>query len=264
MIELRSLSLTYPGASQPALDDVSLSIGKGEFVAIVGASGSGKTSLLKTINRLHDPDTGDVLIDGVNARSRDVVSLRRAIGYVFQGIGLFPHMTCAENVAITLFLQGYSPAQMQQRVQDLLELVELPADFAGRYPGQLSGGQKQRIGIARALAASPPVLLMDEPFGALDPLTRDNLGQACRQLHNRLGLTTLMVTHDIQEALVLAGRIVVMEGGRVVTDATPAQILQSESSSSALTQMFWRQWRRMSELAAQGKATGAQPESGAT
>ena len=260
MIELRSLSLTYPGASGPALDDVSLSIAKGELVALVGASGSGKTSLLKTINRLHDPDSGDVSISNENVRNRDVVSLRRSIGYVFQGIGLFPHMTCAENIAITLRLQGSASAQMHQRVSELLDMVELPADFADRYPAQLSGGQRQRIGIARALAASPPVLLMDEPFGALDPLTRDNLGQACRQLHDRLGLTTLMVTHDIQEALVLANRIVVMEGGRVVTDATPTQILQSETSGSALTQMFWRQWQRMGELAAQGRAAKTQSD----
>ena len=181
---------------------------------MVGASGSGKTTLLRLINRLADPSSGTVRIGGVDAASVDPVALRRRIGYVFQEVGLFPHMTVAENIAITPRLLGWDRARMAARVDELLGLVRLDADYRARLPHQLSGGERQRVGVARALAAGPEMVLMDEPFAALDPLTREALGQDYRTLHDKLGLTTLMITHDMVEALELADRIAVLRGGR--------------------------------------------------
>jgi osmoprotectant transport system ATP-binding protein len=213
-----------------AVDEVSLSAPAGAFLAFVGSSGAGKTTLLKMINRLIEPDSGEVRIAGEAARDVDAPTLRRRIGYAFQGIGLFPHMSVGENIGITPRLLGWSKADIAARVKELLDLVELPQDFAGRFPAALSGGQQQRIGVARAIAARPRIVLMDEPFGALDPVTRDSLGTAYRALHERLGLTTLMVTHDVQEAVLLADRIVVMKGGRIVADDTPHALMTATAN----------------------------------
>lgn len=206
-----------------AVDAVSLSIAPGEFVALVGASGSGKSTLLKTVNRLVIPDSGTVLFEGEDTASLPLAALRRKIGYVFQGIGLFPHMSVGENIAIGPRVAGEKlPAE---RIAQLLELVELEPAMASRLPEALSGGQRQRVGVARALAGEPHLLLMDEPFGALDPITRAALGHTVRELHDRLELTTVMVTHDMAEALLLASRVLVMDAGRIVADATPRALL---------------------------------------
>jgi osmoprotectant transport system ATP-binding protein len=207
-----------------ALDGVSLVVPAGQFVALVGASGSGKTTLLKTVNRLVTPDAGQVRLAGEDASAQPPHLLRRRIGYVFQEIGLFPHLNVAENIAITPKLLGWSADRISGRVADLLGLVDLPPDLAARLPSELSGGQRQRVGVARALAAEPQVLLMDEPFGALDPVTRDALGGDVRALHERLSLTTVMVTHDMAEAVLLADRIVVMKTGRIIAHGTPAEL----------------------------------------
>ena len=232
-LELNDISKHHKGMA--ALDHVSLSIKAGTFVALVGPSGSGKTSLLKTINRLIEPDEGSVTIDGVDVRQVPLAALRRGIGYAFQGIGLFPHMTVAENIALVPRLTGISEAQRAARVAELLDLVALPQDFAPRYPHALSGGQAQRVGLARALAAQPRLMLMDEPFGALDPVTRDELGTAYRALHDRLGLTTIMVTHDISEALLLADRIVVLIAGTICADAPPAALIGGHDDPAVQT-----------------------------
>jgi len=221
-ISLNTVSRDY-GAIK-AVDNVSLEIAAGSFVALVGLSGSGKSTLLKMINRLVDPTAGEVLIADENVEVADPHVLRRRIGYVFQNIGLFPHMTIARNIAIGLELAGEKNGR-QERVAELLELVELPQDMASRMPHQLSGGQQQRVGVARALATRPGLMLMDEPFGALDPVTRDSLAGQYKALHEKLGLTTIIVTHDMAEALYLADRILVMEDGQIKADATPAELL---------------------------------------
>jgi osmoprotectant transport system ATP-binding protein len=241
-LEFEGLTRRYGGRA--ALDDVSLAVMGGEFVALVGPSGSGKTTLLKSINRLVEPDTGAVRIGGEDVRGRPVHELRRGIGYVIQAIGLFPHMNVAENVAIVPRLGGG-----EANVAGLLELVALGADMAQRYPRELSGGQQQRVGVARALAAAPKLMLMDEPFGALDPVTRDTLGRAYRALHDRLGLTTLMVTHDIAEALLIADRIVVLIEGRIRADAAPAALIRHEDPEvRAMVDVPRRQAERMAAL----------------
>ncbi|MBE7217292.1 MAG: ATP-binding cassette domain-containing protein [Caulobacteraceae bacterium] len=208
-----------------ALNGVDLEAPAGAFLALVGASGSGKTTLLKTINRLSEPDAGMVELWGEDARAGPAFALRRRIGYAFQDVGLFPHLSVGENIALPLRLAGRPRAQAPGRVAELLALVDLPPAFAARMPDQLSGGQRQRVGVARALAAEPRLMLMDEPFGALDPATREALGDAYRTLHDRLGLTTVMVTHDVQEAILLADRIVVMREGAVVADAAPVALM---------------------------------------
>jgi osmoprotectant transport system ATP-binding protein len=202
---------------------VTLNVGRGSFVALVGASGSGKSTLLKTVNRLVEPDAGRVTIDGVAVDDGPAWALRRRIGYVFQSIGLFPHMDVAANIGIGARIGG-APLS-DARIAELLALVGLESVHAHRMPGELSGGQRQRVGVARAIAAAPEILLMDEPFGALDPVTRDALGKSVRALHERLGLTTVMVTHDMAEALLLADRVLVMDGGRIVADEKPAALL---------------------------------------
>ena len=208
-----------------AVAGVSLAIEPGTFTALLGGSGSGKTTALKTINGLVVPDAGAVRVQGETVPTASGPMLRRRIGYVFQEIGLFPHLTVAENIAIGPKLAGWTKADIAARVAELLKLVALPPEVAGRLPAALSGGQRQRVGVARALAARPQIMLMDEPFGALDPVTRDALGRDYRALHEQLDLTTLMVTHDVWEALLLADRIVVMDAGKVLADATPAQLL---------------------------------------
>src|SRR6185437_4868037 len=208
-----------------ALAGVSLSVAPGEFTALVGGSGSGKTTLLKTINRLVTPDAGSVRVLGQDVTASPAHLLRRKVGYVFQEVGLFPHLTVAENIAITPRLLGWDRKRIDARVANLLGLVDLPLEIGGRPPAALSGGQRQRVGVARALAAEPKLMLMDEPFGALDPLTRDALGADYRALHDQLGLTTVMVTHDMAEAVLLADRIVVLRDGRIVADGEPAELL---------------------------------------
>ena len=231
-VAFEHVSKRFDGAI--ALDDVTLPIPEGEFLAVVGRSGAGKSTLLALINRLAEPSDGVVLFQGHDVRTLDPIALRRRIGYVFQDIGLFPHMTVADNIAITPRLIGWSAARIAARVDELLQLVRLaPGTFRDRYPRELSGGQRQRVGVARALAAEPGMMLMDEPFGALDPLTRDEIAQEYRELHRRLGLTTLMITHDITEALLIADRVAVLDRGRVVAHGTPQQIMTQTGSGEA-------------------------------
>ena len=222
VIEATGLTRRYDGAS--AVSDVSFRVERGELLALVGGSGSGKTTTLKMINRLVEPDAGSVFVDGKDAAAVEPHALRRSIGYVFQGTGLFPHMTVAENVAVPLRLLGWPRERAAERVAEVLALVELGAAHAARYPAALSGGEQQRAGVARALAAAPRVMLLDEPFAALDPLTRDRLQQSFLSLRARLGLTAVFVTHDVAEAVVLADRVGVMRGGRLVQVDTPAAI----------------------------------------
>ncbi|MBU2136963.1 MAG: ATP-binding cassette domain-containing protein [Alphaproteobacteria bacterium] len=230
-IALERVTKTY-GAHQ-ALANVSLEIAAGEFVALVGASGSGKTTLLKTINGLISPDAGEVRIEGEAVDALTPHLLRRRIGYVFQEVGLFPHLTVAENISITPKLLGWDKDRRAARAAELLDLVALPQEMGARFPAALSGGQQQRIGVARALAAEPHIVLMDEPFGALDPLTRDALGDDYRALHERLNLSTVMVTHDMTEALLLADRIVVVAHGRVIADGAPQTLAASSDPNVA-------------------------------
>lgn len=229
-IGLRDISRHY-GAVK-AVDQLSLDISAGSLVALVGLSGSGKSTLLKMVNRLVEPSNGTILVGGEPIEDLDPHTLRRRIGYVFQNIGLFPHMTIARNISIGLELAGQTDDR-ENRVQELLELVELPQEMAQRMPSQLSGGQQQRVGVARALATRPGLMLMDEPFGALDPVTRDNLTEQYRALHHKLGLTTIIVTHDMAEALYLADRILVMQDGQIKADATPAQLLSGQLGQEA-------------------------------
>ncbi len=206
-----------------AVNGVALHIEPGSFVSLVGASGSGKSTLLKTINRLVEPTDGRVLVGNEDVRNIAPAALRRRIGYVFQGVGLFPHMDVAANIGIGPRITGQRLSRTQ--VAQRLEMVDLDEGYAARMPHELSGGQRQRIGVARALATDPPILLMDEPFGALDPITRDALGKRVRALHDRLELTTVMVTHDMAEALLLADRVLVMDAGSIVADCSPHDLL---------------------------------------
>jgi osmoprotectant transport system ATP-binding protein len=211
-----------------AVDDVSLDVAEGEFLAIVGGSGSGKTTLLRLANRLIEADSGSITVEGQDVRSVDPIGLRRRIGYVFQSGGLFPHISVAGNIGITPKLLGSPVAEIAARVDELLDLVRLDrAQYRDRLPHELSGGQRQRVGVARALAAKPRIVLMDEPFGALDPLTRDALGDDFRDLHRKLGLTTVMITHDMTEAILLADRVAVMRGGKLLAQGTPAELTGS-------------------------------------
>jgi osmoprotectant transport system ATP-binding protein len=218
---------TYPGQDQPAVNELSLEVGAGEICMLVGPSGGGKTTALKMINRLIDFEGGDITIDGQSVRSLDVTELRRGIGYVIQQIGLFPHMTVETNIGTVPRLLGWDRRRIRDRVHELIALVGLDPDRDGRrYPAQLSGGQRQRIGLARALAADPPVMLMDEPFGALDPITRDRLQQEFLALQARIRKTVVFVTHDIDEAINMGDRIAVLrEGGVLAQYDTPDTIL---------------------------------------
>jgi len=223
---LSGLGKSFDGGRTWAVRDLSLEVAQGEFLALIGGSGSGKTTLLKMINRLIEPDVGEVHIDGALNTATPAPELRRGIGYVFQGAGLFPHMTLAENVAVTPRLLGWSEAEIAARVAELMDMVELPVEvWGGRLPASLSGGQRQRVAFARALAARPSLVLMDEPFGALDAISRDGLAEAYRRLHDQLGLTTVMVTHDVNEALLIADRLGVMREGRLVASGPPAELM---------------------------------------
>ncbi len=226
MIALENLCKSYDAGSTYSVHDVSLTVPTGSLLVLLGGSGCGKTTTLKMINRLIEPTSGSVKIDGKDVRISNPVDLRRSIGYVFQGIGLFPHMTVADNVAVVPRLLGWSPQRIAERVDELLTMVHLPpAQYRDRFPRQLSGGQQQRIGFARALAAGSQVMLLDEPFGALDPVTRDELREEFLTLRKRLGLTAVMVTHDMTEALLSADLIAVMNAGRLLRLGTPRELL---------------------------------------
>jgi osmoprotectant transport system ATP-binding protein len=220
---------SFDGGRVRAVDDVSLEVAEGEFLAIVGGSGSGKTTLLRLANRLIEADAGSIRVEGEDVRALDPILLRRRIGYVFQSGGLFPHFSVAGNIGITPKLLGTPPQEISARVDELLDLVRLDRQkHRDRFPHELSGGQRQRVGVARALAARPRIVLMDEPFGALDPLTRDALGEDFRALHEKLGLTTVMITHDITEAILLADRVAVMRAGKLLAEGTPADLSDSD------------------------------------
>ena len=216
----------YEGRDAAAVEDLSLEIPAGTFCVLVGPSGAGKTTALRMVNRLVPFDEGDIRIDGRSVRGLPAVELRRGIGYVIQQIGLFPHMTVADNVGTVPRLLGWSRGRIRGRTAELLELVGLEASDAGRYPAELSGGQRQRVGLARALAADPPLLLMDEPFGALDPITRNRLQLEVRRLHREVGKTVIFVTHDIDEAVTMGDRVAIFrQGGRLAQYDSPDAIL---------------------------------------
>ncbi|MFZ6019635.1 MAG: ABC transporter ATP-binding protein, partial [Chloroflexota bacterium] len=213
-IKFVNVSKQYPGTPAPAVDNITLEIPEGSIVVLLGPSGCGKTTLLKMVNRLHEPTAGKILLDGVDIQSIPINQLRRNIGYVIQQVGLFPHLTIAKNIAVVPELLGWERQRINQRVDELLDLIHLPLDYRNRYPAQLSGGQQQRVGLARALAADPQVMLMDEPFGAIDAITRASLQDQLLELQRRLKKTILFVTHDVEEALKIADEIIVLEKGR--------------------------------------------------
>ncbi len=262
MIEIELLTKTYQGVA--VVDDVSLTVPDGEFVVIVGTSGSGKTTLLRMINRLVEPDSGRVMIDGQDARSMPAHVLRRQIGYVIQGNGLFPHLTVGSNIATVPALLGWDKARMAARVDELLMLFQLdPAEYRDRLPGELSGGQQQRVGVARALAAAPKLLLMDEPFGALDPIIRAKAQADLLAIQKRLKTTIVLVTHDMAEAIRLGSRIAVMDQGKLLQYATPAEIVVRPATEfvGELLGSGERAFRRLSlasiaELVEAGEAPG--------
>jgi osmoprotectant transport system ATP-binding protein len=259
MISLERVSKSFDGGETFAVREVSLEVAQGELLVLLGESGCGKTTTLKMINRLIDPTEGHIEVDGEAINQVDPVDLRRRIGYVFQGIGLFPHMTVGENVAVVPKLLNWPADQVTRRVDELLELVNLdPSEYRDRLSRQLSGGQQQRVGVARALAARPRIMLMDEPFGALDPLTRDVLQDEYTRIHRRLELTSVMVTHDMTEALLMADRIAVMNGGQVLQIGTPHELLTEPADDyvSALMSKSKEQADRVEELVAE---TGGQP-----
>jgi osmoprotectant transport system ATP-binding protein len=228
VIELDHVSYIIGG--RRIVDDVSLRVADGEFCALVGPSGSGKSTTLKMINRLAPASEGAIRIDGTDIAHRKPEELRRSIGYVIQSIGLFPHWNIADNIATVPRLLNWPEDHRRRRVAELLDLLRLDPSEAGKYPHQLSGGQQQRVGVARALAANPKILLMDEPFGALDPITRAALQTELAAIHRRLGKTILFVTHDIDEALRLADRIAILDGGKIVQWGTPEEILANPAS----------------------------------
>ncbi len=225
-IRFENVVKVFPDMSRPAVNGITLTVGSGEFIVFLGPSGCGKTTLMKMVNRLYEPTSGEVYIDDLPIHAVDTTTLRRRIGYVIQQIGLFPHMTVAENVAVVPRLLGWDDAHIAARSDELLAMVALPPDeYRDRYPAQLSGGQRQRVGVARALAGDPGVILMDEPFGAIDAITRAELQDSFLELQRRLHKTILFVTHDVDEALRLADRIVVLREGQVVQYDTPLNIL---------------------------------------
>jgi len=226
-VEFVAAGFRLPGG-RALLDALSLAVEEGETLAVIGRSGSGKTTALKLVNALLMPTMGEVRVAGRATTAWDAIRLRRRTGYVIQEMGLFPHLTVARNVGLVPELEGWPPERIGQRVEELLALVGLPAaEFAGRYPHQLSGGQRQRVGVARALAADPPLLLLDEPFGALDPITRAELQREFRALQARLKKTAIFVTHDMREAALVGDRIAVVAGGRLRAVATPEALHES-------------------------------------
>jgi len=225
-IEFRKVSYRLNGGSE-ILIALDLDVRHGETLVLLGRSGSGKTTTLKLVNRLLTPASGEILVDGRPIRDWDVIRLRRRIGYVIQEVGLFPHLTIERNIGLVPRIENWPAGLIRDRVQELLQLVGLDPSIASRYPRELSGGQRQRVGVARALAADPPILLMDEPFGALDPLTRAELQREFLELQKRLGKTVVFVTHDLREALLLGNRIALMEAGKLITIQTRAGFLNA-------------------------------------
>ena len=240
MIEFEGVSKVFAG--HPAVKDLTLELREGAFSVLVGTSGSGKSTTLKMINRLLEPDRGMIRFAGEDIRQQPLLTLRRRMGYAIQSIGLFPHWTVAQNIATVLQLEKWSRGKINERVDELMALLGLDASLRDRYPHQLSGGQQQRVGVARALAANPQVLLMDEPFGALDPVTRGALQAEMSRIHRILGRTIVLVTHDIDEALRLADRLVLMDHGEVVQQGTPLELLTSPAND------FVREFFGRSEL----------------
>lgn len=249
MIEFQQVHKTFDG--RVVLDGVNFSVGDGELVVLLGPSGCGKTTTLKLVNRLLDPNSGQVRVGDRAVATQDPIALRRSIGYVFQRFGLFPHLSVRDNIAVVPKLLEWEPSRIAARVDELSALLGLAdRQLLERFPASLSGGQQQRVGLARALAVSPRIMLMDEPFGALDPITRDGIQAEFAALHRRLRLTTLLVTHDINEALLLADRIVVMQAGRVEQLGTPAELLANPRPGlvEELLRTPQRQLERLTEL----------------
>jgi len=226
MILLEHVSKLYNESGEFAVNDVNLSISQGELLVLLGSSGSGKTTLLKMINRLIMPSSGDIYINDTNTKAIPLIQLRRSIGYVFQQIGLFPHLTVHQNIEVVLKLNHY-PKPHQHRIDEVLNLVQLDSSYANRYPDELSGGQQQRVGVARALSTNPDILLMDEPFGALDPITRDALQQELLDLKKKLNKTIIFVTHDMNEAARLADHIAMLYHGKLLQTGTYEQLVQN-------------------------------------
>lgn len=252
VLDIRAVSKTYPGGVE-AVRGLSLRVERGELLALAGESGCGKTTVLKLINRLEEASGGSIVYEGRDVAGLDPVALRREIGWVMQGDGLFPHLTVRENVAIVPRLLGWPAADIRARTDEMLDLVQLPSsDYADRYPGEISGGQRQRVGFARALAGRPDLLLMDEPFSALDPITRDRLQLEFRALQAELGFSAVMVTHDMAEALIMADRIAVMFDGEIVQQGTPVDLLRNPATDyvSGLLETPRRQMRAIRELGA--------------
>ena len=227
MIQFIDVKKVYQKGAKPAVNGISLTFNEGEITVLVGPSGCGKTTTLKMINRIEDPTSGQILVAGRSIMDIDPLELRRDIGYVIQHVGLFPHVTIEENVATVPHLKQWPKEKIAKRVEEMLELVNIPASFRKRLPGELSGGQQQRVGVARALAGDPPIMLMDEPFGALDPITREHLQQEFLKIQKRVKKTIVFVTHDIEEAFKMGDRIVVMRQGNVMQFDTPLHILGS-------------------------------------
>jgi len=233
LVEFRDVTYSIPGAPAPIINNLNLTVQPGETLVLLGESGCGKTTTLKLVNRLYTPTSGKVVVEGKSTTEWDAINLRRRIGYVIQEGGLFPHFTIARNVGLVPTLSGWDEQKTKSRVDELLKLVGLePSRFAERYPRELSGGQRQRVGVARALAADPALLLLDEPFGALDPLTRASLQKEFGELTKRLGKTAILVTHDVREALLLGSRIALMHAGEIVLLETPKGFLVSENAKA--------------------------------
>ena len=231
MIELRGVSKVFPSSTDPAVRDLSLDVERGHVVVLLGPSGCGKTTTMKMINRLIEPTSGSIRVDGVDVLRQDPVKLRRGIGYVIQSIGLMPHRTVAQNIATVPVLEGWERDRIQARTEELAEMLELDSDLLARYPAELSGGQRQRVGVARALAVDPPVMLMDEPFGAVDPIVRERLQNEFLRLQRELAKTILFVTHDVDEAIKLGDLVAVMQtGGTLAQFGTPQAILADPAS----------------------------------
>ena len=229
MLSIKGLTKIYQGTTK-AVDDVTIDIQDGEFVAFIGTSGSGKTTALRMLNRMIEPTSGTITIDGKDVSKMNPVELRRSIGYVLQQIGLLPHMTIKENIVLVPKLLKWSEEKKDQKARELLKLVDLPESYLDRYPSELSGGQQQRIGVVRALAAEQNIILMDEPFGALDPITRDTLQDLVKELQQKLNKTFIFVTHDMDEAIKLADKICIMSGGKVLQFDTPDNILRAPAN----------------------------------